>query len=430
MFDIISGRDRSCDGVSRRSFLKVGAMGIGGLTMADMLRADAANGNGSSHKAVINIHLGGGPPHQDMWDLKPDAPTEYRGEFTPIKTNVPGMHMCELFPKLATMGDKCVLVRGLIGSVNEHSDSTAMTGYSRKSLEPVGGRPSNGAVISRVFASTKNVAPPFVSLMGRVTSGYLGPVHQPYVPDSTGRQNLQLDRIDATRLQNRRELLKRVDRLRRDTDTTGKMVAMDEFTQTAVDLIMSGKVAEALDYNKEKPEVIKRYIDHGQGRFRDNRNFLLARRLVEAGVRCVAMRWGGWDTHGQNFVKLREQLPAMDAGLSALIGDLSDRGMLDDVTIVVWGEFGRTPRVNNNAGRDHWPRVAAAFMAGGGMKTGQVIGESDRYAGEAIEPIHVQNVHATLYHNVGIDPRRQQFMDPAGRPQYLLDEREPLKQLV
>jgi len=149
-------------------------------------------------------YLQGGPSHLDLWDPKDQVPDNVRSAFSNIKTNVPGMHMCELFPKLATMGDKCVLVRGLIGSVNEHSDSTAMTGYSRKSLEPVGGRPSNGAVISKVFASTKNVAPPFVSLMGRVTSGYLGPVHQPYVPDSTGRQNLQLDRIDATRLQNRR----------------------------------------------------------------------------------------------------------------------------------------------------------------------------------------------------------------------------------
>lgn len=429
MFDILGHRHRTCDGVSRRGFLKAGAMGIGGLTLADVLRAEAAQGK-KGHKALINIHLAGGPPHQDMWDLKPDAPTEYRGEFTPIKTNVPGVDICELYPKLAKMADKFALVRGLVGSVNEHSSSTAMTGYRQRDLEAAGGRPSNGSVVSRVFSSASNPAPPFVSLMGRVTSGYLGPVHQPYIPDNTGRANLSLDRVNADRLKDRRTLLSKMDRLRRDADATGKMEAMDEFTRGAVDMVLSGKMAEALDLNKEDPAVVKRYMDNGQRSFRNNRNLLLARRMIEAGVRCVAMSWGGWDTHGQNFIKLREQLPAMDMGLSALIGDLYDRGMLDDVTVIVWGEFGRTPKVNGNAGRDHWPRVAAAFIAGGGIKAGQVVGASDRYAGEATEPVHLHNVHATLYHNMGIDPASAQFFDNAGRPQYLLDRREPIKQLV
>ncbi len=431
MLDILGASKKGyCDRVSRRNFLKVGAMGVGGLTLADVLRAEAEQGVGSSKKALINIHLGGGPSHQDMWDLKPDAPTEYRGEFTPIKTNVPGVQVCELFPKLSKMADKFTLIRGLIGSVNEHSDSTAMTGYRRKDLENAGGRPSGGSVIAKLCENSRNTAPPFVSLMGRVTSGYLGPLYGPYMPDGTGRSNLQMNTVSADRLADRRTLLKRLDRLRREADNTGKMEAMDEFTARAVDIVTSGKMANALDTNKEDPATLKRYMGHGQGRYRDNRNFLMARRLVEAGVRCVAMRWGGWDTHSKNFDSLRAQLPAMDAGLSALLTDLYERSMLDDVTIVVWGEFGRTPKVNGNAGRDHWPRVAAAWMAGGGMRTGQVVGASDRHAGEATDPVHVHRVHATLYRNMGINPETQQFFDRAGRPQYLLDHRKPIEELV
>jgi hypothetical protein len=440
MLEIGSSTHKTCDGVSRRNFLKVGATGIGGLTLADVLRAeslptdgsgsDSGSGKGSSHKAVINIHLAGGPPHQDMWDLKPDAPTEYRGAFSPIKTNAPGVQICELFPNLAKQADKFSLVRGLVGSVNEHSSSTAMTGYSKKSLQAAGGRPSAGSVISRLNHSARNQAPPFVSLMGKVTPGYLGPLYQPYTPDGAGRSNLQLDRIKADRLQDRRSLLAKMDRMRRDLDTTGKMAAMDEFTRGAVDMVLSGKMAKALDYQKETKEVQKRYLGHGQREFATNRNFLLARRMVEAGVRCVALSVGGWDTHNDNFGKLGKLLPAMDAGLSALIQDLDERSMLDDVSVVVWGEFGRTPKVNSKAGRDHWPGVSAAFMAGGGIKGGRVVGESDRYGGEAATPVHVQQVHSTLYHNMGIDVQTQQFLDKAGRPQYLLDNRNVIEELV
>lgn len=431
MLEILGANKKNyCDRVSRRNFLKVGAMGVGGLTLSDVLRAESQQGIGSSKKAIINIHLGGGPSHQDMWDLKPDAPTEYRGEFTPITTNVPGMDICELYPKLSKMADKFAIIRGMVGSVNEHSSSTAMTAYKKDNLKNAGGRPSGGSVISKLCAGSPNTAPPFVSLMNNVTPGYLGPLHQPYRPDGTGRSNLEMNTVTADRLTDRRALLKKMDRMRREADSTGKMEAMDEFTARAVDIVSSGKMAAALDYTKESKETQKRYMGHEQGRFRDNRNFLLARRLVEAGVRCVAMQWGGWDTHSNNFVSLRSQLPAMDAGLSALITDLYDRSMLDDVTIVVWGEFGRTPKVNTKAGRDHWPRVSAAWMAGGGMKTGQVVGATDRYAGEAIEPVHLHNIHATLYHNMGIDPETQQFFDRAGRPQYLLDERKPIAQLV
>ncbi len=430
MLTITGDRYVQCDGVTRRGFLKVGALGLGGLTLSDLFRLEAWAGTGSSTKALINVHLSGGPSHQDLWDLKPDAPSEYRGEFRPIATNVPGIEICELLPRLARMADKFALVRGLVGSVDEHSYSTSMTGYPEASLRSVGGRPSIGSVVSKLEQERGGRALPYVSLMGAVTPGYLGPVHQPYVPDGTGRGNLQLGRIDGKRLRNRTELLGALDGLRRDVDASGRMEAMDAFTQKAVEVVTSGRMADALDLGKEKPEVVRRYVGDGGRRADANRNFLLARRLVEAGVRCVAMSWGGWDTHENNFRTLRTQLPALDLGLSALLEDLDARGMLRDVTVVLWGEFGRTPKVNDKAGRDHWPRVSAAFLAGGGLRGGQVVGASDRYAGEALSPVHIHQVHATLYRNLGIDAGTVQFVDPSGRPQYLLDIREPIKELL
>ncbi len=425
----LSGNRYTCDGVSRRGFLKVGSLGLGGFMLSDLLRAEAQSGR-STQRSLINIYLGGGPSHQDMWDLKPDAPSEYRGEFVPIGTNVPGMQICELFPKLSKMADRFAVIRGMVGSVDEHSPSTSMTGYSERSLDAVGGRPSIGSVVSALNQGAENPAPPFVSLMGKVTPGYLGPIHQPFIPDGAGRSNLRLEKIDAARLKGRTDLLGELDGIRRDIDDSGKMDALDAFTRRAVDVVTSGRVAEALDVEKEKPEVYKRYVPQGQGRTRNNRSFLLARRLIEAGVRTVALNWGGWDTHENNFRSLRDQLPALDVGLSALLDDLHDRGMLKDVAIVMWGEFGRTPKVNQSAGRDHWPRVSAAWIAGGSFRTGQVVGASDRFAGEALAPVHVHQVHASLYRHLGIDTVTQQMIDPAGRPQYLLDLREPIKELL
>lgn len=432
MFTITGDRYPSCDGIQRRDFLKIGALGMGGLALPDLLRLEAQENRRSSQKALINVHLSGGPSHQDMWDLKPEAASEVRGEFRPISTNVPGMEICELFPKLAKMADKFAIVRGMVGSVDEHSYSTAMTGYRENDLKSVGGHPSIGSVVSRLSQSSADRALPYVSLMGHVTPGYLGPVHQPYVPDGGGRSNLSLGKINADRLKGRTDLLNELDTMRRDVDGNRQMEAMDSFTQKAVEVVTSGRMGDALDVQKEDKAVLKRYMgdSNGQGRMGANRNFLMARRLIEAGVRCVAMSWGGWDTHENNFKALRDQLPALDMGVSALIQDLSDRGMLNDVSIVLWGEFGRTPKITNNAGRDHWPRVSAAFLAGGGIRAGQVVGATDRQAGDAVTPVHLHQVHATLYRNLGIDLETTQFVDPSGRPQYLLDNRNPIKELV
>ncbi|MCH8829084.1 MAG: DUF1501 domain-containing protein [Planctomycetes bacterium] len=422
-----SGSGRFCDGVNRRSFLQIGALGIGGLTLADLLRAEAAGGKGSSHKAVINIHLSGGPSHQDIFDLKPEAPTEYRGEFMPIHTNVPGLDICEKLPRLATMGDKFAVIRSLVGSNAGHSNFQTQSGFNQRSLAALGGRPALGSVISKLRGSLDG-APPFVSYSGG-SPGYLGPTHQPFSPRGSGAamKNLRLEgSLTMDRLGERSSLLKSLDRLRRDVDASGQMKALDKFTETAIDVITSGRVANALDLKREDPKLVARYGRAGS-------TLLTARRLIEAGVRVVTMNsFGGFDTHSNNFKTLGSRnLPGMDQALSALLSDLDNRGMLDDVSVVMWGEFGRTPRVNKRAGRDHWPRLAMAFMAGGGIRGGQAVGSSNRLGEVAkTRPVHYQEVHATLYHNLGVDLRTTQFIDPAGRPQYILEKLDPIKELV
>jgi hypothetical protein len=423
MFDINFGtKSRYCDGVSRRSLLKLGACSLGGLTLAQLFRAEAAAGVGSSHKAIINIHLGGGPSHQDMFDLKPDAPREFRGEFNPIKTNVPGIEICEHMPLLAQMADKYAILRSLVGMFDDHSNFHTQTGFGRNDLRNIGGRPSIGSVASRLLGPTGSGAPAYIAY-NEGHEGFLGPVYKPYRPQ--GGDLRLVGGMDESRLANRTSLLSSLDKIRRDSDATGKMTALDSFTERAVGVVTSGKVADALDLEKEDKAVRERY-----GRD-DGRMFLTARRLVEAGVRVVTFDWGGWDTHGDNFNHLRRQLPQLDRAMSALLSDLSDRGLDKDVTVVMWGEFGRTPRVNSGAGRDHWSRVAMGFLAGGGMRLGQAIGTSTANAEEAKDrPVHLQEVFATLYHNLGIDVAQTQLIDPAGRPQYLTEIREPINELI
>jgi len=420
----LADSQKYCDGVSRRSFLALGTLGIGGLTLADLYRAEAA-GSGSSHKAVINIHLSGGPSHQDMWDLKPDAPTEYRGEFNPIRTNVPGMDICEHFPQLAKMADKFAVIRSLVGSNAGHSNDQTHTGFNRKSMANIGGRPSIGSVVARLQGATPSGAPPFVSYNGGAF-GYLGPIYKGFSPNDA-KNVLRLQRgLTVDRLSERTSLLSSLDNIRRDIDSSGQLEALDSYTIRAYEMVTSGEVANALDLKQEKADIVERYGS-------SNKNLLIAKRLIQAGVRVITMNgpWGGWDTHSNNFVTLRKNLPKMDQGLAALIWDLQRCDMYSDVSIVVWGEFGRTPRVNAKAGRDHWPRLAGAFMAGGNMRTGQVVGSSSRKAEYAKDrPVDYQEVLATLYHNLGIDTVSTTITDPNGRPQYLLDYRDPISELV
>jgi hypothetical protein len=428
MLRIFGSSHRFCDGVTRRDFLQIGAFGAG-LTLADMLRlrhASAANTRQSprSHKAAIMIYLPGGPSHMDMYDLKPNAPAEYRGEFKPIPTNVPGVQICEHFPLQAKMWDKLAAIRSIV-SVDEHSDSLVMTGYPER-VNVIANHPSFGSVISKLRSSSSTNVPPFVSLRGMsrgTEPGYLGIAHRPFTPGGPGNANLRLaNGVTLDRLHDRRALLASFDTLRRDIDASGTMSGMDSYTEKAIEMVTSGVVRDALDLSKEDPKVRERYKGVEQ--------FLTARRLIEAGVGCVTLSIGGWDTHGKNFETLKRQLPKVDQGIANLIQDLHDRGLDQDVVTIMWGEFGRTPRINRDAGRDHWAPVMSALIAGGGLKMGQMVGSSTEKGERPKDrPCTVQQVLATIYLALGIDPAMT-FPNGSGRPMHLLDDREPIRELL
>lgn len=458
---------RHCDGISRREFLRAGALGIGGFTLADLLRLEAAAGITHSKKAVINIHLDGGPPQLDMIDMKPRAPVEIRGEFAPISTSVAGIQICELMPRIAAMVDQFALIRSLVGSAGRHDAFQCQSGFPLNDLEGIGGRPAMGSVIAKLRGTATDQAPPFVDLMqGRplvrnsARPGFLGPAYGPFRPDisemferplEAGMQkelaakganhatSLKLNAmLSDVRLDDRAGLLADLDRVRREVDASGMMDAMDRFTQQAAGILLSGRFADAMDLSQEDPRTVERYTAPTPriSRFTtaddefSMRKLLLARRLVEAGVRCVSVSFSDFDTHSSNFQRMRHMLPILDRGLHALVTDLGQRGLLPDVSIVAWGEFGRSPKINASAGRDHWPRVGMAMLAGGGMQGGQVIGATDRTASAAISrPVSYQDVFATLYRNLGIEADRTTIVDPSGRPQYLVNAGKPLVEL-
>ncbi len=447
MLNFLGGHDRVCNGVSRRNFLSVGSLcfGVGGFTLADLLRAEEHSGNGKSHKALINVFLGGGPPHQDMWDIKTEAPAEIRGEFSPIDTNVPGIQICEVFTRLASRMDKAAIIRSVVGCKDRHESHQCMSGWIADDLKALGGRPSIGSAISKLHGSVDPAVPPFVGLAKRCQhvpwsnsgeAGFLGAAYSAFKPDGPGMENMKLNEIGLDRLKDRRRLLASIDRMRRDIDTSGIMAGMDAFEQRALDVLTSSKLLDALDLSKEDPKTVERYGDGKPYKYQydgaptSNDHFLIARRLIEAGVRVVSLSFGRWDSHGQNFDLVRDHGGKLDQCLSALIDDLADRNMLNDVTIAVWGEFGRTPKINNNAGRDHWAQVSGAFLVGGGMRTGQVIGATNRLGEYAAErPVQIQEIISTLYHNLGINVATTTIPDPTGRPQFLVDH-EPIRELI
>ena len=446
MLSICGRPKRLCDGLTRRELLTIGALGVGGLALPDLLRAEALQGLGRSRKAVIMIYLCGAPPHQDMYDLKMQAPAEIRGEFQPIATAVPGIEICEHLPRLAKIMDKLVPIRSVYGSPDGNHDSfICYTGRSFRQ-QPPGGWPSVGSTLSKLLGPASPEIPPFVGLSPRAGHppygspghpGFLGPAHSAFRPNGEGQSDLKLNGISVERLGDRKALLAGMDRLRRDLDASGKMQALDAFTQQALGVLTSSKLADALDLSREDPRVRERYgkgdeRNYGDGAPRNQEHFLVARRLVEAGARCVTLNFGRWDFHSQNFSEFKNTHgPQFDQGLSALVEDLYERGLDRDVSVVAWGEFGRTPIINKDAGRDHWPQVGGALLAGGGMKMGQVIGATDRLGGTPVErPVHFGEVLATLYRQLGIDPNAVTLRDLAGRPQYLVDHHLPMPELV
>lgn len=437
---------KPCKGVTRRELLRVGAIGVGGLTLADLLRLEAAHGK-SSKKSVIMIYLCGAPPHQDMFDLKPDAPAEIRGEFNPIRTSVPGIQICEHLPRLARIMDKLVPIRTVVGSPDgDHDSFICYTGRSPR-RQPAGNWPSVGAAASRLLGPTTPEMPPFIGLAPKAGHppygspghpGFVGPSHAAFRPFGESRGDMVLDGITLERFRERRNLLATFDQVRREIDLNGQLEVQDAFKRQALDVLTSNRFANAFDVSQESQHVRQRYgkgdpKNYGDGAPRNLEHFLLARRLVEAGARVVTLNFGRWDFHSNNFSEFKNtHAPYFDQGMSALVEDLHQRGLEKEVAVIAWGEFGRTPIINKDAGRDHWPQVGCGLFAGGGMKMGQAIGRTDRIAGVPVDrPVHFGEVIATLYQHLGIDPHVAHVQDLTGRPQYLVDHaHHPLPELI
>jgi hypothetical protein len=375
-----------------------------------------------------------------------DAPKEVRGEFTPIQTKVSGIDICELFPRIASSADKFTFIRSMVGATGNHYAFQCLTGHTDRN-QPLGGWPALGSVLSKLYGPKDPAVPAYVGLspkMGHMPwadngpPGFLGVSHAPFTPHGEGKDDMVLNGVSLDRLGDRKQVLSSLDRFRHEVDASGMMEGLDAFNQQAFGILTSSKLAEALDLDKEDVALRDRYgrgvnqlKDDGGPRLLDN--FLAARRLISAGVRCVTLAFSRWDWHGDNFGQGRTEMPMLDQAVSALVEDLEKRGMLDDITVVVWGEFGRTPKINGSAGRDHWPQVSCALLAGGGMRHGQVIGQTNRLGEHPVErPVHFQEVFATLYKSLGIDIDHTTLLDLQGRPRYLIEQNDyrPMPELV
>jgi hypothetical protein len=431
MLTFVGGRQRYCDGLNRRSFLRIGALGLGGITLPNLLRAEQQTGRSS--RSVIMVYLSGGLAHQDSFDLKPDAPAEIAGEFRPIATRVPGIRIGEHLPRLAGMMDRLAIVRSVVGQRDEHSSYQSLTGYTMD-LARREGRPNVCSVIGKVLGPNQPTVPAFVDLFPTMQHrpynipgpGVAGPAFAGARVEGDTLGVMRLRDVGVDQFQDRRQLLQTMDELRRQYDAA-PMERMDTSYQQAFEVLTSSRIVDALDLDKEAPAVRERYgrgspRHQGDGAPLWNDQLLMARRLVEAGVRCVTVAYGFWDTHGGNFRHLRSNLPTFDRGIAALVDDLHQRGLAENTTLLVWGEFGRTPRINRDAGRDHWAPVNCALLAGGGMPTGQVVGATDRIGAFAtVRPVHYRDMLATVYQNLGIDPHTA-IRDALSRPVPILPE--------
>lgn len=452
-----NNRQRFCDGLSRRSFLRVGACGA--LSLPGLLRAQAASRREPRDRSVIMVYLPGGPTQHETFDPKPLAPAEIRGSFGAASTSVPGTHFCELLPRLSQSAHLFSVVRTLTGMHDRHESYQCYTGRPggrADDNEPGGGWPSLGSAVSSLVGSSSNGLATYVDAApqmaygpynntglhdgtGKISGpGFTGAAHSPFTLAGDVRSDLVLNGVDPARLAERRDLLSRI----APSGASPSQPELDAFHEQAFEILTSSRLAEALDLEREEPALRARYGDTQEtnpaygGAPQNPQLLLLARRLVEAGVRCVTVAFGAWDWHGTNREgtiehHARKYLPLFDQALSAFLHDLAERGLLEQVSVVVWGEFGRSPRINDIGGRDHWPSTQSIVLAGGGMQGGRVIGRTDRLGGHPVErPVHVQEVFATLYRNLGIDVNRVTLADLQGRPQYLVDEaRQPIAEL-
>jgi len=441
MLTLTGDRIRCCDGLPRRSFVKIGTLGLGGLTLADMLRHRAAAGAAAQQtrkSSVIFLELAGGPTQFETYDPKPDAPAEYRGAMQAIDTRLPGVFFNELMAEQARVADKLAVIRSVHHNSSSHDPSSHLTqtGYYKKG--PKGGPnqfPCVGSVVGKLRGANSRGIPAYVavpSIMRNGAAAYAGKSYNPFETggdpnkDNFTVKNLSLGKgLSLARLDDRKSLLASLDDSRRLLDTEGVVDSIDGFNRQAFDLLTGGAARRAFDVHEEPESLRQQY-----GRNTVGQSMLLARRLVEAGVTFVTVRVTGWDDHTKLVSRMNTKGPNYDRGAAALISDLCQRGLDRDVLVVAMGEFGRTPRVNSKAGRDHWGAVMSVMLAGGGLRMGQVIGASNR-RGEvpATAPYRPENVLATVYRHLDIDPSAT-LPDYSGRPRHLLERREPIKELV
>ncbi len=428
--------------ISRRSFLELGAPLLG-LGLADVLRGRAEaseSGRTTPTKSLIVFWTHGGMSQQDTYDMKPDAPPEYRGPYRPVATSAPGVFVTERFPRQARVMHHLSVVRSVHHGNGIHAPSAhwMQTGYFGPTLaRNAPQKPSFGSVISRSLGARSPEMPPYVTIPKSEAFGYQGAVYlgKAYNPFEVGADpnaegfavpNLALpDGLSLDNVQDRRELLKRFDTLRQDIDASGGLSGLSGFKGQALEMVSGDRVRDAFDISAESPQLRDRYGRHQYGQ-----SALLARRLVEAGSTCVTVNTGYWDHHDNVHPNLEKHLPPLDAAIAALVEDLETRGMLDDVLIYCAGEFGRTPLINGHAGRDHWPNCFSVLLGGGGLKGGQLVGASEQRGGDVKNrPTTPHDVLATIYRVLGV-PLNLHFPDSSGRPTSIAGAGKPIGELV
>jgi len=447
-----------CDQLHRRSFLRLGGLGcIGGLTLADLLAAESGSSSDQT-RSVIMVYLCGGPTQHETFDPKPDAPSEIRGSYNPIKTRLPGVSFCELLPRLAAMNDRFSVIRSLAGMTNRHESFQCYSGRPGGrpgDEEPAGGWPTFGSVASHVLGPGTGGALPYVDASPAMSyrpyrnrgnhdnankdswPGFTGMSHVPFATAGEINKDLVLNGVNLDRFAGRQDLLGTLSKFQQQVEVDG----VDTFQRQALGILTSSRMANALDLQQEDKKIRDWY---GETTTTDSafgappqspQHLLMARRLVEAGVRCVTVAFGAWDWHSNREGTIeylsKRYLPPFDHAISVLLEDLEQRGLSDRVSVVVWGEFGRTPKINAKGGRDHWDRTQSVLLAGGNIKPGRVIGATDKTGGVPVDrPVHVQEVFATIYKQLGIDVNEVKINDLSGRPRYLVEEnRQPVKEL-
>ena len=427
-------RGATCDGATRRDFLKVGALGLGGLALPDLLRARAQStlaGQPTRNTSVVWLWLGGGPTHVETFDPKMSAPVEFRSTVGAVQTNVPGIEIGGVFPRMARVADKLAFVRSFAHRNSGHGGGThwVMTGYDFAAAD--NGAPANkpgmGSILSRYRGGNnpQSGLPTYVRMGGILGDGpaWLGSSCSPFDVAGNARNNMNLQ-VPLERLEERRTLLHEFDTLSRDIDRTGLMSGLDSFEGQAFELLQS-RAREVFDVSREDPRLRDSY-----GRSNIGQQMLLARRLCEAGVGFVTIHYGGWDMHGNIESSMRSLSPNLDRAVAAFVEDCASRGVDQDILLVITGEFGRTPRINNGAGRDHYAPLSTLALAGGGLKMGQIVGESTAKAeAPRTTPIAPQDLMATVFHVLGI-PQNLAYHDPTGRPTPMVNGGRPIAELI